>query len=180
LFLAVTPPPDVRDDLHRALAGLRGMPGAPRWTAPERWHLTLVFLGAVPVDRVPALRAAAGSAVAPAPAVTVRVTGGGHFGSRRRPRVAWAGLAGDIEALTALAGALAAAARSVGLTVEDRPFRPHLTLGRWPPGAPADGGLLDRLAGYRGPEWPVREVTLVRSRLGPDPRYEPIAAWPVG
>ncbi len=82
--------------------------------------------------------------------------------------------------LTALAGRLAAAARAVGLPVEDRPFRAHLTVGRWRPGQPADGDLPDRLAGYRGPVWPVREVVLWRSHLGPEPRYERTAAWPVG
>jgi 2'-5' RNA ligase len=64
--------------------------------------------------------------------------------------------------------------------VEDRPFRPHLTLGRWRPGRPADGALTDRLASYRGPDWPVTEVLLLESRLGSAPRYDTVGAWPVG
>ena len=112
--------------------------------------------------------------------MTLRLAGSGRFGSRGRPLVAWAGLAGDVEPLTELAERLAAAARSQRLPVEDRPFRAHLTLGRWRPRAPADGDLLDHLAGYRGPAWPVEELQLLRSHLGPAPRYEPLAAWPVG
>jgi 2'-5' RNA ligase len=81
--------------------------------------------------------------------------------------------------LVDLAGRLSEAARSLGLPVEDRPFRPHLTLGRWRPRQPADGSLTDRLAGYRGPAWPVTEVRLLESRLGPAPTYETVAAWPV-
>jgi 2'-5' RNA ligase len=38
---------------------------------------------------------------------------------------------------------------------------------------------MDRLAGYRGPEWPARQVELLRSHLGPAPRYEPVATWQV-
>jgi 2'-5' RNA ligase len=147
---------------------------------PDRWHLTLLFLGDVPVDRVPALVAAAAPAVAAAPAMSLRLAGGGRFGSLRRPQVAWAGLEGDVDPLVDLARRLAAVARSLGLPVEDRPFRPHLTVGRWRPGRPADGALVDRLGAYRGPSWPVTEVRLLDSHLGPVPRYETLAAWQVG
>jgi 2'-5' RNA ligase len=39
--------------------------------------------------------------------------------------------------------------------------------------------VVDRLTGYRGPEWPVREVRLLESHLGPKPTYDQLAAWPV-
>jgi 2'-5' RNA ligase len=123
------------------------------------------------------LSAGVAPAVAGAAPMTLRLAGAGRFGSRRRPTVCWAGVAGDVEGLTALAGRLAGAAGAVGLPVEDRPFRAHLTLGRWRPGQEADGDLPDRLAGYRGPAWPVREVVLWRSHLGPEPRYERVTAW---
>ena len=44
----MTPPAGALTELDRALTQLREAPGAPRWTPPERWHLTLLFLGAVP------------------------------------------------------------------------------------------------------------------------------------
>ncbi|WP_460683255.1 RNA 2',3'-cyclic phosphodiesterase [Modestobacter lapidis] len=178
--MAVDPPPAAVADLTRALVPLRDAPGAPRWTPPERWHVTLQFLGEVPAAAVGPLREAAAPAVAAAPPMSLQVSGAGTFGARRRPAVCWAGLAGDVVPLTSLADRLGAAARTVRLPVEDRPFRAHLTLGRWPTGRPADATLADRLAGYRGPVWPVAEVVLWRSHLGPVPRYERLAAWPVG
>jgi len=156
------------------------VPGEPHWTAPDRWHLTLLFLGAVPPARLPDVLAAAGPAVAGTPPMTLRLAGGGRFGSIRRPQVIWTGLDGDVAALVELAERLRVAVRRVGLPVEDRPFRAHLTLGRWRPGRPADGSLSQGLAGYGGPAWPVTEVRLMESHLGRDPRYEPVAAWPVG
>lgn len=158
---------------------LRDAPGAPRWTVPERWHLTLLFLGRVPEDDVAPLVELAAPAVAATPPLTLRLAGGGRFGSVRRPQVAWAGLDGDVEPLVALAKRLATAARRLRLPVEDRPFRPHLTLGRWRPGHPADGTLTDRLAGYRGAPWPVTEVRLWESHLGPRPTYDVVATWPL-
>jgi 2'-5' RNA ligase len=109
----------------------------------------------------------------------LRLANGGRFGSRRRPQVAWTGLDGDVAPLTQLARRLSRVARSLRLDVEDRPFRPHLTLGRWRAGQPADGDLMEQLADYRGPEWPVGEVRLWESHLGPRPTYDVLAAWPV-
>ena len=129
---------------------------------------------------MPPLVAAAGEAVASAPAMSLRLAGAGRFGSVRRPQVFWAGLDGDVEPLVGLAKRLATAARRLDLPVEDRPFRPHLTIGRWPPRRPADGTLPDRLAGYRGPPWPVTELRLLESHLGPKPRYDTVAEWEVG
>ena len=176
--MAVDPPAPARDHLAAALAGLHGCPGEPRWTDPGRWHLTLLFLGAVPDRQVPDLVEALGAEVTAGAPGRLRLAGAGRFGSPRRPQVAWVGLDGDGEALGDLAGRAARQARRLRLEVEDRPFRPHLTVGRWRPGHPADGALLDRLAGYRGPEWPVDAVRLWESRLGPRPVYEELAAWP--
>ncbi|WP_255557586.1 RNA 2',3'-cyclic phosphodiesterase [Modestobacter sp. L9-4] len=177
--MAVDPPPAAVSDLDRALAPLRAAPGAPHWTPPERWHLTLAFLGQVPAPLLAPLTAAVGAAVEGVTALSLQLTGAGRFGSRRRPAVCWAGLAGDVAPLTALAGRLADAARAVGLPVEDRPFRAHLTVGRWRAGQPADPDLPDRLAGHRGPAWTASEVVLWRSHLGAAPRYERVTAWPL-
>lgn len=177
LFCAVDPPDDARAHLAAAVTALHGTPGEPRWSAPERWHLTLLFLGAVPADLVPDVVTALGPVAGSVPPLRLRLAGGGRFGSRRRPQVAWIGLDGDLPVLTDLAAELAAAARRLRLPVEDRPFRPHLTVGRWRPGQPADGDLIDRLSAYRGPVWPVREVRLMESFLGPKPRHVPVAAW---
>lgn len=134
----------------------------------------------MPRDRVPELAAVAAPAIAAAPPMRLRFAGGGRFGSVRRPQVAWAGVDGDVVPLTDLAARLAGAARGLGLHVEERPYRPHLTLGRWRPRSPADGTMTDRLAGYRGPVWPVREVRLLESHLGPTPVHDPVATWPLG
>jgi 2'-5' RNA ligase len=179
LFFAVDLSEEARADLLRALAPLHGEPGEPHWTAPARWHLTLLFLGSVPDDRLPDVATAAAPALAGTPPLTLRLAGGGRFGSLRRPQVVWTGLDGDVAALVELAERLRGAVHALGLPVEDRPFRPHLTLGRWRPGRPADGTLSHRLTGYRGPAWSVTQVRLLESHLGPAPRYDTVAAWPL-
>ena len=166
-------------ELDQALQPLRAEPGAPRWTPSSRWHVTLLFLGNVPAPQLAPLVTGVAPAVADTPPMRLQVVGAGRFGSRRHPSVCWAGLAGDVAELMALADRLTVVARQLGLPVEDRPFRPHLTLGRWRPGRPADGDLPERLAGHAGPSWPVSEVVLRRSHLGPEPHYDRVAAWPL-
>ncbi len=133
----------------------------------------------MPADRVRLLEAAAAPAVAAAPPMALRLAGAGRFGSLRRPQVIWAGLDGDVRAVTELARRLADAARTLGLPVEDRPFRAHLTVGRWRPRPPPAAALPQMLAGYRGPDWPVTEVRLLESHLGPNPTYEAIKSWEI-
>jgi 2'-5' RNA ligase len=132
------------------------------------------------VDR---LVAAVGSAAAAGRPVRLRLCGAGTFPPRGAPRVLWAGVAGaspaELARLGQLARAVGRAARAAGIPVERKPFRPHLTLGRWRPADPADPELAGRLADYGGPPFEVAEIVLMRSHLGPDPRHERLLAWPL-
>ena len=146
LFVAVRPPVEAVEHLVAVL---------PRWpSAPERWHLTLAFLGEV--DDPASLPEPLGAACTGGP-LELRLAGSGTFG---RGGPVWVGVRGDVAALTALAGRVASAARRAGLDVERRPYRPHLTVGRR--GHPDPRAL----AAYEGPSWRATEVELVRSHLG--------------
>lgn len=162
--------------LVAAVDGVRDDPGAPRWSDPADLHVTLAFLGEVPGARVAGLLGALGPVAAGSRAPDLQLTGAGTFG--RRPRVLWSGVTGDVAALDELAGRVAAAARHAGVPVEDRPFVPHLTLGRWPGTGTAATTLPDRLRGPHGPVWRPAELVLWRSR--PGTRYERLAGWPLG
>ena len=124
-----------------------------------------MFLGDVPGDRVGTVAAIVGDVPRSEP-VTLRLSGGGRFGA-----AAWAGVEGDVEALTKLRERVRDALSEGGFPSDDRPFRPHLTVSYH-----AAEPMLRSLAGYAGTSWPVREVALVRSAQG---RYERLAAWPV-
>ncbi|MCO7222562.1 RNA 2',3'-cyclic phosphodiesterase [Klenkia sp. PcliD-1-E] len=171
----MAPPPAVVRALAAAVHGVRDDPGAPRWSDPADLHVTLAFLGEVPGARVAGLLAALGPVAAGSHAPELRLAGAGTFG--RRPRVLWAGVTGDVGVLGELAGRVAAAARHAGVPVEDRPFVPHLTLGRWPGSGTTATTLPERLRGPHGPAWRPGELVLWRSR--PGARYERLAGWPL-
>lgn len=177
LFVAVDLPDQVRASLADLLADLPAElePGRPpqlRPAAPERMHLTLAFLGEVAEPRVPGLRERLARTAARQPPVDLRLAGGGRFDGS----VLWVGVAGDVERLRHLARSVAGAARHRGIAVEQRTYRPHVTLARARP--PADlRPLAALLEGYRGPAWTASEIVLVHSRTGPSPEHVPVTRW---
>lgn len=134
LFIAVDPPADTRQRAAEIVARLRRCAAPVTWIDPERLHLTLHFLGdGVPREALPDLCAALDAAAAACPPIDVAFTGVGAFPDIARPRVLWLDVQQGAEPLGRLHAALAERLRGLGHRVEDRPFRPHLTLGRLRP-----------------------------------------------
>jgi 2'-5' RNA ligase len=187
LFVALEPPDPVRRRLAALSDELRRAAGRAaddvRWVAPANVHLTLQFLGAVPEERVAAVQAALRDAAREARPLSLAVRGVGGFPNARRPRVLWAGLEGDLAPLAALVGALGARLAKLGYPPEDRPFSPHLTLGRAREGrgAPGLAGALAGAAQGAPAPWRAIDVVLFESHLSPrGPRYEPLDRAPLG
>ncbi|MFC9491140.1 2'-5' RNA ligase family protein, partial [Streptomyces hydrogenans] len=49
VFIALAPPDDAKDELARALAPAYAAHPGMRWNRIEDWHITLAFLGELPV-----------------------------------------------------------------------------------------------------------------------------------
>ncbi|HEX5567802.1 MAG TPA: RNA 2',3'-cyclic phosphodiesterase [Streptomyces sp.] len=185
LFTALLPPPPALEELAAEVSRLRELPGAERlrWTRPEGRHLTLAFLGEVDDDLLPELGERLLRAARRHSAPCLQLAGGGRFGDR----ALWTGVAGDRKELHRLAASVSAGARRTGVVVEERAYRPHLTLARGGRAAPVDlRPYATVLSGFAGSTWEAEEVALVRSHLpvsgtpGEQPRYETVAAWPLG
>jgi 2'-5' RNA ligase len=162
VFAALEPPAEVRGHADAALAPVRERWPDLRWVPPERWHLTLAFYGEVPDEKAGGTAEILARRLAGHTAVELRLRGAGQFGRR----ALWLGLAGDVPALRRIARAVA---------FERRPYRPHLTVARLR-GSVDAGPAAEALSAYEGPPFVATSVRLVRSRLGPSPTYENIAA----
>lgn len=174
-FVALELPARVREAIGDLQAQLRPRLGSARLVRPEGAHLTLRFLGQTTPAQVEALREPLACAAAACPAGDVRVAGLGTFPERGSPRVLWLGLEVPEEVL-ALQAACERAAVAAGFAREDRPWMPHLTLGRWrerdrrPELPPADLGRAH-----------VDTLVLFRSEPGPKGSvYSPLARLPLG
>jgi 2'-5' RNA ligase len=157
-FVALELEQALKDGLAQAALGLRGLLPGVRWVAPEGIHLTLRFLGPSRPEQLQRLEPALAAAARACPPLA--------------PRVLWVGLEAP-PALLTLQAACETAARAAGYAPERRPFRAHLTLGRWReraarPLLPA----LDLGATVLG------RLVLFRSELRPQgARYTPLATF---
>lgn len=172
LFIACQLPPEWTEALRAVERELRGQLPRLRWVRPEGIHLTLKFLGEVGRHLLPDLRAGLAAACAPVPPFELHLGGLGRFGGRGNVRVLWAGVEGDLDTLLSLHKLVDAAMHEQGFARETRPFSPHLTLARVPEDAPGDLAqqvhvALQRTRVPRVEPFRVREVSLVRSQLGP-------------
>jgi RNA 2',3'-cyclic 3'-phosphodiesterase len=177
LFAAVRPSPEAVAHLSAALVALtagRESPPQIRWIPPDRWHVTICFFGEVAEPKMPDVMRRLARAAHRCQGGHVRLRRGAHFGRQ----ALYLGLSGDVEPLSTLANAAVAAARRAGIPVATRRFRPHLTVARGRAGADLTPWSA-ALAEYLGPPWPVDRLLLVRSELGPLPRYTDVAWWPL-
>lgn len=111
------------------MAQLRPSVGNVKWVRPEALHITLKFIGHVPVEMLPRIREALVGICSSSP-VEMQFRGIGFFPSDHRPRVIWCGVAASPN-LAALAADVNAALEPLGVAAESRAFLPHLTLARW-------------------------------------------------
>jgi RNA 2',3'-cyclic 3'-phosphodiesterase len=185
MFVAVTPPEDVLEELEEFLAPRREAE-ALRWTRPESWHLTLAFMASVPdrsYDDLLERLTRAGRRRTP---FTVSLAGGGAFPNVARAKVLYAAVDGEpdaVEELRRLATGARAAASKAGAPVDGSSFHPHLTLARM--SRPVEATRWIRvLSTYYSRPFQVGEMALVQSFLGQGaggrPRYETVATFPLG
>ncbi len=129
IFVAVFPPPEVREALFHAA---RDLPASKdfRLIGPEKLHLTLKFLGDVAEDDLSRVTRALGPLRERHEPFEVSTSGFGAFPSERRARILWAGLGEGSGTLRAVAQSIEDLLEPAGFEREQRPYVPHLTLGR--------------------------------------------------
>ncbi len=131
----------------------------------EQLHLTLRFIGEADEKAFASIRDGL-QAIRFSP-FPLQIRGTGVFPNTKRPRVLWLGLS-TCDGLLKLQKNVEAALFRVGLSPEDRPFSPHLTLARFR--YTKGGEVEDFLRGFGDfstEPWEVREFHLYSSVLDP-------------
>jgi 2'-5' RNA ligase len=129
-FIAIDLPKETRKHLQQIQEELKKCGAGVRWVRPGSIHLTLKFLGDVPSGQVENIARAVAQEVRQEPPLTLGAAGLGAFPSRRRPRVIWIGMEGEVQRLSRIQARIENALEPLGFIREKRPFRPHLTIGR--------------------------------------------------
>jgi 2'-5' RNA ligase len=129
LFVALSIPVDVRENLSSLIDELRRADARPRWVNPGNLHITLKFIGEVSSDRVTEIGTVLGTVHA-AQHVKLGFREIGFFPNARRPNVAWVGIESSPN-LAPLASDVNLALSPLGIAREAKPFVPHLTIARF-------------------------------------------------
>ncbi len=166
-FLAIPVPVGVRLAVARLQKQLVPLAGNLRWAHPDTLHLTLHFFGGLAEENLEKIKSSMLSVGLQTEPFQVEIGGLGAFPSSRRPRVVWLGLS-PAKPLKDLHASWQQELENIGLPAADKPFSPHLTIGRFRQGAKR----LDKLfAEYdedsRVGICPVASLVLYESRLGP-------------
>lgn len=127
-FIAIDVEGPARATIDALIARFRMTGADVAWSRPDALHVTLEFLGAVAPDRLLRLGARLADVATGHRAFSVTLARVGAFPNLARPRVLWIGV--DAPALPALAAAVRRACAAEGFESEERPFHPHLTIGR--------------------------------------------------
>jgi len=167
-------------DLQRELKSKFGN-NAFRWIKPEQIHITLRFFGWLTINQIEELNRILPAIASKHSPFNLTCSGLGCFPNPKRPRVFWAGLAGDLSLASALQALIVNATAHLGEPPEDRPFKPHLTLARLKEPDRSQIADLDRVIkrGFQIDEpWSVDHVLLMQSHLSPQgSEYETLASY---
>lgn len=182
-FVAIDLPRAVRDEASRLIDELAASHADVKWVRPDALHLTLKFMGSIVTEQVERVLEGVAEAARSRDPFEAEFAGLGAFPDLGRPRVVWVGTARGASDLELLARAVETALEGRGFPPEERPFLPHLTLGRVR-GARGARRLTEQMEGARGRSLGtlrVEEVVTYRSELGPGgARYTSLGAAMLG
>ena len=181
VFIAIELPDNLRARLGEHIDILRSSMPEVRasWSCEDNLHVTLKFLGDIPVTNVEQLSAAASLAASKVEPFEIVVEGCGAFPLRGQPRVLWIGILSEPPAvaggpdpppsllpLRALHSALDDECANAGFTPEARPFHPHLTIARLrQPHGSRQLAAMHKEIGFDREAVSVSELAVIRSEL---------------
>lgn len=162
-------------DVQNATQALRAVVGQRevRWVPSENLHLTLKFLGDTTSAKKQQLQEGISTVAAQMRTFSVLLESVGCFPNVHKPRVIWVGLRDTSQHLIALHKQIEVMSQALGFATEEKPFHPHITLGRIK-GHIKDRTTLRRIGTHVEQfdlsiigEWPCTAISLMASRLTP-------------
>jgi 2'-5' RNA ligase len=182
-FLAIELPKPILRKIEEVQGDLRLTHADVRWVSPEKIHLTLKFFGNIEESRIDSIFKSIEESVQNTLPFSLKVRGVGAFPQMKNPRVIWMGLVNGSEALISLQKQIEDQLEKIGFQPEDRPFHPHLTLGRMK-SSRGKNELVRRMEKHKEEEFgdlPVERVVLFKSDLRPSgPIYTPLGDMKLG
>ncbi len=182
LFIALPLPENIENLLGRIIDDLKPLSRAVKWVNSDIIHLTVKFLGETKPELVEPIKKALDRVAPDFSPIECSIDRLGAFPNLKRPRVFWAGLAGQKEILEKLARHVDLEMNALGFEKESRSFKAHLTLGRVKRDDPMSE-LCQGVGNYKLVPEPLTfgKLILFKSTLTPrGPIYEVLHRVPLG
>lgn len=168
-FLAIELPKSILKKIEEVQGDLRLTRADVRWVNPGKIHLTLKFFGNIEELKIDPIFKSVEETIRNIHPFSLKVKGLGAFPHLKNPRVIWMGLLDGSEVLISFQKQIETQLEKIGFQPEDRPFHPHLTLGRMRSSRGKED-LVERMEKYREEEFgdfQIARVVLFKSDLKP-------------
>ena len=173
-FVAIPIPAEIRRRLVEVEQDLMPAKAGVKWVPEDNFHVTLKFLGYVEPERLEAVARGVEAAVRGIGPFEVELAEVGAFPKITRPSVVWVGVTRGGQEMISLADRIDREMAKIGFERENRPFSPHITVGRvkspknrgWPPENLS--GLRELIERHQNREvgsFGVEQVNIMRSEL---------------
>lgn len=130
-FIALFPPKEVLDKLLFIQSKLKNLGGHVRWEQEDKFHFTLQFFGEQTAEWLAGVYSDLTNQCLQVLKFKVSITKVGCFPNRYSPKIFWIGSEpNENEGLVQLSKMIQQVAASHGLQPEQKPFHPHITIGR--------------------------------------------------
>jgi len=168
-FVALDLPESVQLHLEAGFRDCRSSITGAKWVNPNGIHLTLKFLGDVPLTKIPSISDALEEAFVGVRPIETRLSGVGAFPTLERARVLWVGLQDETRALEQLFLRTEKSLSTLGFPREKRAFKAHLTIARIKSGLPIKemGEFLKKSTIMTGLSFVLDQGTFYQSVLKP-------------
>lgn len=180
-FFAISIPPSTKEKLAKYFDMQQHVFPFKKPVFVEDYHITLVFLGAIQEEIIPALIEKVKECIHHLQSFHLRVDGYGIFGTPRSPRIFWNSVHYE-EQLFTLQKQVAKACMQQGLMFDTRPYSPHITLARkWASTEPFKEELLQLHNPFQDElvQFDVSNVVLYKTNINQLPRYEVVYKIPL-
>lgn len=169
-FLAVEIPLSNKEKILKLINSFNEKSGSLiKWVSKDNLHITLKFIGELNTDHISTIQNSLTERLSSVPAFDIHINGLGVFPNSRKPRIFWLGFDQN-KNLERIVLSIENCAVNLGYEADDKPFSPHLTIGR----ARRDISSGDLIAFTKNfqdhkleviPDFKVSYVTLFKSEL---------------
>jgi RNA 2',3'-cyclic 3'-phosphodiesterase len=174
-FLALPISGEIRHYLHKWTQEVTNQYKFKQWVHPKDYHITLSFLGKASIKQIEGIKKRVERTTADHQSFSLTLDEINAFGREASPSIFWAGVL-ESEPLRRLQKDVKETCETEGFLLEDRPYKPHITLAKkWTSNTAFPYNDVRKLVGKNEIlTWDVQEVILYETHLDRTPKYEAI------